>query len=221
MPATVAACSPSPFRGGLALALAYALVAGCATRPDDVGDSGAAALHAMMAGQFDSRAQALADDDYFAISLVMAPIFPEATDGHWLYVEQAMAEQADQPYRQRAYRLRALADGRVASDVFELDHPEAFVNGHLDGRLARLSVESLRQREGCTVFLRRTTEGFAGGTEGRGCASELRGAAYATAEVVISEGLMQSWDRGFSAADEQVWGAQKGAYRFVRRDQPR
>ena len=56
-----------------------------------------------------------------------------------------------------------------------------------------------------------------GGTRGEGCASNLRGAAYATSEVVIMPGRIESWDRGFDAEGHQVWGAEKGAYVFVRK----
>jgi hypothetical protein len=55
-----------------------------------------------------------------------------------------------------------------------------------------------------------------GSTQGDGCASALRGAAYATSEVTLTAGELDSWDRGFDATGNQVWGSTKGAYRFVK-----
>ena len=58
---------------------------------------------------------------------------------------------------------------------------------------------------------------FTGSTQGKSCNSELRGATYATSEVIIGNGFIESWDRGFNEKDEQVWGAEKGGYIFERK----
>jgi CpeT protein len=42
----------------------------------------------------------------------------------------------------------------------------------------------------------------------------LRGATYATSEVIIKNQQMISWDRGYDSSDRQVWGAEKGGYVF-------
>jgi hypothetical protein len=40
------------------------------------------------------------------------------------------------------------------------------------------------------------------------------GAVYATSEVTVTPEALISWDRGFGAAGEQVWGAVTGGYVF-------
>ena len=72
------------------------------------------------------------------------------------------------------------------------------------------------ERGGCSIFLRADGPAFVGATRGEGCSSSLAGAAYATSEVTITRDVLTSWDRGFDAAGEQVWGATAGAYEFVR-----
>jgi hypothetical protein len=63
-----------------------------------------------------------------------------------------------------------------------------------------------------------TTGGPAGcATSEQAATRTLRGAAYATSEVVIEPAILVSWDRGWNAAGEQVWGATKGGYEFVKR----
>lgn len=177
-------------------------------------------LAACMAGSFSSLAQAQADSDYFDIRLEMAPVWRERSDAIWLYVEQARADRLDRPYRQRVYRLSARADGALVSEVYTLPSPLRFAGAFRQERpLAALSPDSLTAREGCAIVLRPQPDGsFAGATEGRACPSDLRGAAYATSEVVIRPGEMVSWDRGFDAEGKQVWGATKGGYVFRKSD---
>ncbi len=177
----------------------------------------AAEVAAWMAGHYDSRDQAAADPTYFPIALSMVPIWTERRDGHWLYVEQAMADTPEKPYRQRVYRVSAGADGEVLSAVFTIEQPTRFVQGWRNGALDSLTQAMLQPREGCTVALRRAPDGWRGATRGTACASDLRGAAYATAEVTLDATQMRSWDRGYAADGKQVWGANAGPYVFVKR----
>lgn len=181
----------------------------------------AAEVAAWMAGHYDSRDQAAADSTYYPIALSMVPIWSERRDGHWLYVEQAMAETPENPYRQRVYRVSAGAAGEVLSAVFTIEQPARFVQGWRNGALASLTEAMLQPREGCTVALRRVQDGWRGATRGTACASDLRGAAYATAEVMLDATQMRSWDRGYAADGRQVWGANAGPYVFVKREPAR
>jgi CpeT protein len=199
MPLVVLACSAMPSRDAAA--------------PIDP----AAAVAEMMQGHYDSRDQAAADKTYFPIALAMVPIWPERSDGHWLYVEQAMADTPDKPYRQRVYRVYNGESGEVISAVYTFAQPERFVQGWRTGTLAGLRGDSLQPRTGCAVHLRSRDGSWQGATVGNGCASERSGATYATAEVRLEPGRMASWDRGFDAAGNQVWGATAGAYVFVKR----
>ena len=197
-----------------------------AVTPDDP----AATVAAMMQGHYDSRDQASTDKTYFPIALAMVPIWPQRSDGHWLYVEQAMADTPDKPYRQRAYRVYNGERGEVISEVYTFAEPERFVQGWRTGSLAALRSDMLQPRTGCEVHLRaqgdavqspKQSAAWQGATVGNGCASERSGAAYATAEVRLEPGRMSSWDRGFDAAGKQVWGATVGAYVFVKRSADR
>lgn len=175
-----------------------------------------AQLQSWMSGSFSSAVQAAADTNFFDIRLEMHPIWSERSDGPWLYVEQAAAEYLDRPYRQRVYRLVAQEDAAIRSEVYTLPEPLRFAGDWRNKTpLAALTPDSLTLREGCAVVLRRQADGsFAGGTVGNGCESNLRGAAYATSEVSVWAARIVSWDRGFDAAGQQVWGAKSGGYIF-------
>ncbi|MBM3308183.1 MAG: chromophore lyase CpcT/CpeT [Candidatus Eisenbacteria bacterium] len=219
MRARVVACA-------LALAALHAAAAGAGRDDGTPADTGvgvgggpplADRVAGLLAGSFSSRAQAEADSSYYDIRLEMAPIWAGRDDGRWLYVEQAVAGAEERPYRQRVYRVTD--DGaQVRSDVYVLPRPERFVGawGRPDAFDA-LNPDSLSLREGCEVLLRPRADGsFEGGTEGRGCASDLRGAAYATSTVLLSPDGLVTWDRGFDESGEQVWGAVTGGYVFDR-----
>ncbi|MEB3198571.1 MAG: chromophore lyase CpcT/CpeT [Candidatus Sericytochromatia bacterium] len=179
------------------------------------------ALANKMIGVYDSKDQALADpENYRDVTLHMVRVWPERKDGPWLYIEQALSKQVQLPYRQRVYRLLPRTDGRVASEVYTLPEPVLKYAGawRQANPLGDLKPADLTPRTGCAVVLRQTSPGiWAGGTVGRECPSELYGAAYATSEVVVSGSTLKSWDRGYDANGEQVWGAEKGGYVFIKR----
>jgi hypothetical protein len=60
-------------------------------------------LVTIMQGHYSSEKQASLDKDYFNISLRMTPIWK--SKGHYLFVEQALFNKQDQPYRVRIYKL--------------------------------------------------------------------------------------------------------------------
>jgi len=201
------------------------LMASLLTMPAGVGDEEIGRLASWMAGSFSSARQAESNpESYYDIRLFMSRIWPTRTDAVWLYVEQASADSLAQPYRQRIYRLsRVEEEGALRSDVFTLPgDPLDFVGGWRDVELLRaITVDDLVLRQGCSIDLRRTgPETFAGSTKGKGCVSSLRGAAYATSEVLITPERVISWDRGFDSQGQQVWGAENAGYVFDRLPQP-
>lgn len=175
-------------------------------------------LVSMMEGSFTSEEQSKNDSDYFDIRLEMKRIWHDRADGHWLYVEQAVASSLDKPYRQRIYQVKSTYEGRFESVVYTMNDPLRFAGAWKEENpLSELSPDSLTLRNGCTVTLTLMEKGvYEGSTEGDNCESDLRGAKYATSEVKITEQGIISWDRGFDADGKQVWGAEKGGYVFLR-----
>lgn len=172
-------------------------------------------LLSYMEGSFNSHEQSVNDSDYFDVRLEMKRIWLNREDGYWFYVEQAISDYLDRPYRQRVYRLYE-STGKIASDIYELENSENFIGAHHDVSVFdSLNPADLIYRTGCTVYLEKFSDTeFRGGTLDDNCISTLRGAAYATTEVVIKPDMMISWDRGFNSEGEQVWGTDKGGYRF-------
>ena len=171
-----------------------------------------------MTGTFDSGLQAESNSAYYNISLHMYPMWTDRADGSWLYVEQAVASNPAQPYRQRMYQVVKTSEG-YESRVFELPNPDKSVGAWKGGTdVDNLTPDDLILREGCTVYLTYNNEMgiFEGKTKSGECLSSLRGARYAESEVVIHPEYIKSWDRGFDANGQQVWGATEGPYVFRR-----
>lgn len=175
-------------------------------------------LLSWMTGSFSSQQQASEDSSFIDVRLEMVPIWPERDDGYWLYVEQAAANALDQPYRQRVYHLSQLNDSTQLSSVFEIPEPLRFAGQWRNpDAFSVLTRDSLDKLEGCTIYLKRTSDtAFEGSTDGRVCHNDYRGAVYATSEVRITEHRLSSWDRGFDSTGTQVWGSEKGGYLFVK-----
>jgi hypothetical protein len=179
-------------------------------------------LASLMSGSFASTEQAEAGDEFLDVRLHVVQIWEGLDDGYiWLYVEQALATSQERPYRQRVYRLSHLGSNEFASAVFELPgDPLAMAEAwKTPSKLDSIRPEQLVEREGCVVFLRRESPTrFSGTTKDRECTSSLRGAAYATTHVNVTKEALTSWDRGYDADGDQVWGSTKGAYVFKRLD---
>ena len=201
----------------LAAGIAAVLITGLTTSPR--AQAGEIDLLAKwMTLTFSSAQQAAADTNFFDIRLEMVRIWRDRTDGFWIYVEQASAKSLSRPYRQRVYHLTGPVDSVYSSDVYTIPNAMDYAGqGRSKDALSDLKPSDLSMREGCTVYLKRRPDGsFTGSTRGSGCESTLRGASYATSEVMVTYDRIMSWDRGFDEKGEQVWGATTGGYVFIR-----
>lgn len=173
-------------------------------------------LLSYMQGNFSSYTQSKNDSAFFHIVLHMHPIWENDKQGFWLYVEQAMATVQEKPYRQRVYYLSLLNDTSIESKVYEIKNALRYAGAWQKLELIKaLSKDSLILRTGCSIILhQKEKNSFYGSTLNKECSSNLRGAIYATSEVVIDQEKMISWDRGWNTENKQVWGAVKSGYIF-------
>lgn len=190
-------------------------MASCKTTKQIASNGSIEELMGMMTGSFNSAEQEAADSSYYNISLHMYPIW-ESREGNWLYVEQALNKMQDKPYRQRIYRVELTGGQTFKTAVYALTNPDdAIGKWESPAWFDQFDESILDEREGCGVYLIKTAlNSYQGSTKKGECKSSLRGASYAISEVIISEGVIYSWDQGFDENDKQVWGATKGGYVF-------
>ncbi len=171
-------------------------------------------LKALMHGSFNSEKQAQIDSSYFNISLHMYPIWEER--GSYLYVEQALNNTQNRPYRQRIYQLEQVDDLTFKSHIYKIPADSLWVGKwKTPEAFDMLKKKDLIHLNGCEVVLKRLDEDhFKGSTGNSSCKSTLYGASYAQSEVDITSGQVISWDRGFDVNGNHIWGAEKGGYIF-------
>lgn len=172
-------------------------------------------LITFMQGSFSSEEQALADTNYMHITLDMYRIWNNDASGAWLYVEQTAAWTPGKPYRQRVYRVVQTSENTFTSTIMKMPNPERFIGGHLNPIVFdSLPKDSLEVLPGCALQLTFDNGVFAGATNEGECLNAWGKAVYATSEVSVHPSHMVSWDRGWNADKEQVWGATEGGYIF-------
>lgn len=204
------------FRKIIMIFVLSAFVFGCAKENSDID-----ILLTWMTGSFSSAEQAKVDTNYYDIRLEMVQIWNERSDGPWIYVEQAVADFKDKPYRQRVYQL-AQENEAVKSVVYSFDNPLRFAGDYKkENPLNQLTPDSLTIRQGCAVYLKKiSNDTYKGSTKNKDCESIHRGASYATSEVTVKADRILSWDRGFDENEKQVWGAEMGGYIFLKNNNP-
>ncbi len=175
-------------------------------------------LFTLMQGSFNSEVQSQVDSSYYNISLHMYPIWEDK--GNFLYVEQALNSIQNKPYRQRIYEVVQLNDSTFSSAVYTLDVDSIWTGKWKTPKaFDSISIKDIALKEGCEVILKRISANhYIGKTGDTTCVSTMRGASFARSEVEILEDKILSWDRGFDAEGNYVWGAEKGPYIFNKLD---
>lgn len=175
-------------------------------------------LFTLMQGSFNSSDQAKVDSSYYNISLHMYPIWEDK--GNFLYVEQALNSMQNRPYRQRIYEVTRASDSTFSSAVYNLNVDSLWIGKWKTPKAFDLiTLKDIALKEGCEVVLKRVApKQFMGKTGDDTCVSTMRGASFARSEVEILEDKVISWDRGFDADGNYVWGAEKGPYIFNKLD---
>lgn len=174
-------------------------------------------------GQFSSAEQAATDPQYDTVEARIVRIWPERTDGVWLYQEQAIIsapgvspeEARRKPYFQFVARVVEIAPGVLRRDNFRVKDGAKWLNlAPGDTRIAALSPDDLAPPS-CHNRLERVASGvFFGSTES--CANNFRGAVMMESRSVTTREAYVNWDRGFGADGRRVWGPADGGYIFKR-----
>ena len=173
-------------------------------------------LVSIMQGHYSSEKQSTEDKEYYNISLRMTPIWKEK--GNYLFVEQAIFDKQDKPYRVRVYKVTQKSENEFMSEIYTLKNEKDWIGKWANPEAYnKLTDADLELKQGCEVVLKRVEKNkFIGATGDKTCPSELRGASFANSIVTVTQNEILSWDQGFDKEGKQVWGATKGGYRFIK-----
>lgn len=133
----------------------------------------------------------------------------------FLYQEQAMSNNLAKPYRQRFLRIAPTADNQsIESQSFKPPTPEAWIGFCSQPEAKRVVKLNDIGSAKCSVFLKREGENYIGETPAEGCPSDYKGAVKVTNKIVLHKTGMDTLDRAFDAAGNQVWGSKGEPYQF-------
>lgn len=133
----------------------------------------------------------------------------------FLYQEQAMSQNLAKPYRQRFLKIAPSADGQsIESQAFKPPKPENWMGLCNQPEAKRVVSLSDMGEAKCSVFLKRDGENYVGETPAEGCPSDYKGAVKVTNRIILHKTGMDTLDRAFDAAGNQVWGAKNEPYQF-------
>lgn len=200
--------------------LAFALAAqAAAPAAPDLAETYAANV----TGTYSSAAQHRADPGYDEVEARIIRIWPDRTDGVWLYQEQAIITQDGltpeearaRPYFQFVARVTPIGNGLLRRDNFRVLARERWVGvTGGDVRLAALSPADLAPAS-CHNRIELISPGYwIGRTES--CNNAFRGAASMESRSISTPAGFVNWDRGLALDGSHVWGPRSGGYVFDR-----
>lgn len=133
----------------------------------------------------------------------------------FLYQEQSLSTNLQKPYRQRFLQLSFNPYSKtIQSRSFKPESLTAWIGFCQRSTPERVVKKTDLGRSVCTVFLRQSGDNFIGQTPVDGCPANYRGATRITNYIVLSKTGMDTWDRGYDANHQQVWGAKTESYQF-------
>lgn len=174
----------------------------------------------LLIGSFSSEAQARADARYDVVEARVVRIWPERTDGVWLYQEQALLGPASaidegaraRPYFQRVVHLETIGPGAVRGTSHRSTNAASIVGAWRTP--SRIAAAQLGEAI-CAGTAERIAVGFwlASNPD---CPNTYRGAVRASSDALRTADAYANWDRGWNAEGVQVWGPTSGGYIFER-----
>ncbi|PSB04548.1 chromophore lyase CpcT/CpeT [Merismopedia glauca] len=134
----------------------------------------------------------------------------------FLYQEQALSEKLSQPYRQRFLRISAVKNSKlVESAGFKPPKPESWVGLCNQPEAKRLVSSNDLGKTECSVFLQKEGNNYVGETQPGGCPTNFKGAVKITNHITLHANGMETWDRGYDAQGNIIWGAKQEPYQYL------
>lgn len=164
-------------------------------------------------GEFTSAEQSGKDKAYKNASLNNVQIWPNATNGAWIYSEESLNSAPENPIQQRIFFISEITDSEFSIDVYNLPNKENYKGAWQNPEtFSEISVFDLKFKDGCTLFLFYDGFQYSGETNKGTCPSDMEGATYSTSRIILVPDEIHLWDRGYNSADELMWGSEKGPY---------
>lgn len=166
-------------------------------------------------GEYSSAEQAKSDTAFKNYTLKVVQIWPDAPNGAWVYVEQALAATPQKPHSQKVYFLSEINDFQFSIDIYAIPASEKFVGvWKTPEQFKGMTAFDLKHQNGCTLFIDYDGFQYAGATNEGTCKSGLDGTSYSTTQFMLLPNEFKIWEKGFDENKKQVWGPTTTYYSF-------
>lgn len=186
------------------------------------------ALAEYLAGEFDNRAQAIADPAWYVhLRMWQRPVSLFSEDSFALFAEQANVLNLDQPYRQRIMRLQQKGDAdAIQVQYYMPKDPDALkCAGQNPALLNTLTPDQLDLLPGCILSVTQqeiTPNSYkftaTAPAEARCCFTYSDNIIQVSLGFEATKDEFYSYDKGIDAEGKATWGAIMGPYRYTKRE---
>lgn len=187
------------------------------------------ALAEYLAGEFDNKAQALADPAWYVhLRMWQRPVSLFSSDSFALFAEQANVLNLDQPYRQRIMRLQQKPDAdAIQVQYYMPKDPDALkCAGQNPDLLNTLTPEQLDLLPGCILSVTQQEISphcykftATAPPEARCCFTYSGNTIQVSLGFEATKDEFYSYDKGIDPEGKATWGAIMGPYRYTKRSQ--
>jgi len=175
-------------------------------------------LKSRLEGNYDNNDQSKNDLSFpnAALHITEISLKGKHPEGYWLYVEQGQVSGAEIPERQYVLNLRKGDKTSLILDLYELNEPMRYAGGWTDKSVfAKLRLDSLTERKGCSITLTKNELGnFSGTTMGTDCRAVEDSTQYLIISFNIYNGMLVLSERRFDLSGKEISGAVKEPYKF-------
>ncbi|MEW7280116.1 chromophore lyase CpcT/CpeT [Aquimarina sp. 2201CG1-2-11] len=171
----------------------------------------------LLTGEFSNEIQAENDINFPHLTLKNTRIW-ENRSGYWMFSEISDIRQNGRVYFQRIIHYDRLDSVTLRSTSYKIPNLKKHQNisSNIDF-LNQLRLEDLEIVMGCQMYFKKETSTiYSGKTKKGACTSSIPNVDYILSTLIVSNGKISSWTKGFNKEGDHIWGKIKGPYKYIK-----
>ncbi|AXT62960.1 hypothetical protein D1816_22335 [Aquimarina sp. AD10] len=172
-------------------------------------------LVTMILGEFSNAEQTEKDASFRHLNLKSVRIWKDRP-GYWVYTEVHEASENNNIYSQRILEYERVDSLNFKSTSYKILNEKEYKFGWQNAKVFnKLTLDSLRLKEGCQVYFKKKTSTiYSGKTNRDSCLSSIKSVNHITSSFVVSKNKISVWTRGYSKEGKHIFGKISGPYKY-------
>ncbi len=174
-------------------------------------------LVTLLTGEFSNTDQAENDLTFAHLNLTNTRIWKDKP-GYWIFSQIYDAKKTKNIYYQRIQHYERLDSLTIKSTSYKVLNIKKEERSTIDlDYLNKIKIESLEAVTGCHLYFKKETSSiYSGKTKKKSCYTSIPNVDYISSTLIVSNGKITSWTKGFNTKGKQVWGKINGPYKYIR-----